>query len=1056
MSEFTYAGVYIKEIPSGPGPISGVTTSNLGLIGFTSRGPVDYPTLVTSFTEFNTKFGTFLTNGLLPTMAYAFFQNSGQRLYVVRVTHPDSNEAVWDYELASTDEVLGVTVVPSGLYDLSLDHVPVKATVPGTVTITFEGAPDVVFTDDGLGTLTGAGGGGGSGSIDYETGEVTIQLKVPGDYTGGANRILATYTYRVLRFEMKWPGAVGNFFRITITPGSDDYMTAATASWSRFTVTIQEDLNQDPANRAWSTLETFSDLVFDDPISKNYITTVMNDSISGSQYVAVTDYGNAINPPILAGTQYLNENLYTLQQHSDGSSAVVPDPYNGAWKGWAYQLAHDVFPTTFSADFRFIEDNTRIGTGDVGPAAVPLLTWTPAAVVAGSFDITCNLTVAGASVLVDDGAGHLTLGGVNVGTINYTTGALAIDLSTAAPPDTFVAGYPLTLDCTYAQPVTVIDDGNGALSIKPPSAFVPPLVGVPTKFQLNTGGTNSIDYDTGEIILTWKIAGDPAAGPDGTFTLSTPAEVTSTAGPWNLTSGMAFNLIVDAVAPVLCTFTGTRATAVGGAVFPIGAVGAGDSCSVIIGGVTYPVVAVGGETLALEIANLINTAVAGGGATVTGGGTGVDIYCDIEGLDSSVQLVAGPPGTDLLAQIGHVPAITPGAGTVGNIHAVDAADYKTFIEGLTAATVDVNLGGSQTTHGLLAGSAGLLTFTDAGIGGATAALGLGASPVHVHGIDSLTGGELADYYDDPAASILGVLTGGLDGSATDSGDVVSPLLAADMRGLYAFGKVDELMQLVAADFQSDTYVIDALLTYAELMKDKFVICCVPHGLEYQDATTWKRFTLNRYSSFGAIYYPHVKVKDPITAVNVDVPPGGHVAGVYARTDQNKNVGKCPAGMEDGVLAWSVGLEYDLTPTQVGVVYENKINPLVQWPYTGRCVWGGRSMDVSGGEWPYLQMRRLFMFVEKSVFKATHIHVFKNNGAQLWNEITTQLVNFLSGLYQGGYFAGTSADDAFFVICNRSNNPQNTVDQGIVFCDVGIAANKPAEYIVFRFSQKSLS
>jgi phage tail sheath protein FI len=264
------------------------------------------------------------------------------------------------------------------------------------------------------------------------------------------------------------------------------------------------------------------------------------------------------------------------------------------------------------------------------------------------------------------------------------------------------------------------------------------------------------------------------------------------------------------------------------------------------------------------------------------------------------------------------------------------------------------------------------------------------------------------------------------------------------------------MQLVAADFQSDTYVIDALITYAELMKDKFVICTVPHGMAYSDAVTWKRFTLNRYSSYGAIYYPHIKIKDPSTSTNVDVPPGGHVAGVYARTDQNKNVGKAPAGMEDGVLAWSVGLEYDLTPTQVGVLNENKINCLVQWPYTGRCVWGARSLDVAGGEWPYLQMRRLFMFVEKSVFKATHIHVFKNNGPQLWNEIATQLVTFLGGLYQGGYFAGSTPEEAFFVICNRSNNPQNTVDQGIVFCDVGIACNKPAEFIVFRFTQKSLS
>lgn len=1045
MSEFTYPGVYIKEIPSGPGPISGVTTSNLGLIGFTTRGPVDYPTLVTSYTEYVSKFGTFTADALSPTMAYAFFQNGGQRLYQVRVTHADAAEAVWDYELASTAEFLGSTVVPAGLYDLQLDHMPVKATVPGSVTITFEGTP-VVFTDDGLGTLTGVGGGGGTGSIDYESGEVTIQLAVPGDYTGGADHILATYTYRVLRFEMKWPGAVGNFFQVIITPGSDDYLTAATASWSRFTVTIQEDLNQDPANRAWSTLETFADMVFSDPTDKSYLVTVMNDTVDGSQYLTVTDYGNAINPPVLAGTQYLNENLYTNQQHSDGSSLVVPDPYDGAWKGWQYQLAHDVFPTTLLMDFQFIEDNTRIGTGAAGPLAVPILTWTPAAVVAGSFDITCNLTGGGpGSILADDGAGHLTFGGFNVGTINYATGALAIDLALAG--DTFVAGSALTLDCTYAVPVRVLDDGSGALTIDTT------VVGYPAKFQLNTAGTNTVDYDTGEVVITWKIAGDPAAGPCGTFTLSTPATKVSTAGPWALTPGIAnsFTLAVDAVPAAPVAFTATQAHITESSVWGAGLLLDGLTTIINVNGTDHTV------TFAPPLSGVwaVADAIIAVNAQVPGAFASLDVAnmrvtTDKYGTDATVTHTAGGTADALLLWAN--PTV-PGGGNVGDITAITALEFETIVEAATTANVAV-AGNVPTTTGVVVGAAGLLTFADVTPGILTQ-LGI-LAPLIVNGVDSLTGGELADYYDDPAASLTGILTGGLDGSATDSGDIVSPLLAADMRGLYAFGKVDELMQLVAADFQTDTYVIDSLLTYAELMHDKFVICAVPYGMEYADAVTWKKFSLNRYSSYGALYYPHVKIKDPITGTNVDVPPGGHVAGVYARTDANKNVGKAPAGVEDGVLAWSVGLEYDLTPTQVGVLTENKINCLVQWPYTGRCVWGARSLDIAGGEWPYLQMRRLFMFVEKSVFKATHVHIFKNNGPQLWNEITTQLTNFLLGLYQGGYFAGSTPEDAFFVICNSTNNPQNTIDQGIVFCDVGIACNKPAEYLVFRFSQKSLS
>ncbi len=1055
--EFSYPGVYMKELSSGPGPIAGVTTSNLGLIGFTTRGQVDYPVLSTSFTEFQSKLGSFTEKGLLPTMAYAFFQNGGQRLYTVRVTHPDSNESVWDYELDETGEILGIAADPSGHYELQLDKMPVKETVPGSVLVTFENANPAsvnVFRDDGLGAMVHVvgTGTGGTGSIDYVTGEIVIQLTVPGEYVGAPRRILADYTYRVFRFEMKWPGLVGNFFRVVITPGSDDYLVSDQAYWTRFTVTVQEDLNQDPTNRAWSTLETFSDIVLDDPTSKNYITLVMNDSIAGSQYFTVEDYGNAIRPPELAGVQYTGENLYTLQQHSDGSSAIVPDPYDGVWKGWQYQLAHDVFPTTFKAEFEFIELNTRIGTGDVGPAAVPILSWSPAALVAGSVVIHATLTGGGASDLIDDGVGNLTFGGFNVGTINYTTGVIAIDLTPAA--DTFVAGSAVTLDCSYSQPVTVIDDGNGALSIADPTALVPPVVGSPTKFELNSSGTNTIDYDTGEVILTWKIAGDPAAGPDGVLAIATAASKTSTAGPWSLTPGAAFDLDLDgAGAAVTCTFNATQGHLTESSVWGAGLALDGLTTIIAINGIDHTVTfapPLGGVWAVADAIIAMNAQLPGSFTSLDG--VNARVTSDTWGTDSTVAHVPGGTADALLLWAN--PAV-PGGGNVGDIHAVDASEYETIVELATTALVTDNGDGTQTTYSPTTGAASELTFSNPVPVGTLTALGITA-PLDVFGSAAIVGGETAEYYDAPATSISGVLTGGLDGSATDSDDVVSPLLAGDMRGLYAFGKVDELMQLVAADFQSDPYVIDALLTYAELMKDKFIICAVPYGMEYQSAVTWKRFTLNRYSSFGAIYYPHIKVKDPITSTNVDVPPGGHIAGVYARTDQNKNVGKAPAGMEDGTLAWSQGLEYDLTPAQVGVLYENKINCLVQWPYTGRVVWGARSLDVSGGEWPHIQMRRLFMFVQKSVFKATHIHVFKNNGPQLWNAITTQLVTFLTGLYQGGYFAGSSPEEAFFVICNSSNNPQNTIDQGIVYCDVGIACNKPCEYLVFRFSQKSIS
>jgi hypothetical protein len=260
---------------------------------------------------------------------------------------------------------------------------------------------------------------------------------------------------------------------------------------------------------------------------------------------------------------------------------------------------------------------------------------------------------------------------------------------------------------------------------------------------------------------------------------------------------------------------------------------------------------------------------------------------------------------------------------------------------------------------------------------------------------------------------------------------------------------------VVADFQTDELVCTDVIDYAMLRKDKFAIFTAPEGLEPQEAVNWKKFTLGRFTKYAAVYYPHIRVTDPVTQAAINLPCGGHVAGRFATTDINKNVGKAPAGTGDGALSWQIGLERDLTPLQVGICYQDKLNCLVSWPQTGRVIWGAKTLDIAGGEWPYIQMTRLFQFVEKSVFNATHVHVFENNGPQLWGRVKLQLDTFLLGLFQQNYFAGTSPKEAFFVICDRTNNPQNTVDQGIMFVDVGLAPNKPAEFIVFRFSQRAL-
>jgi len=927
MAEYTYPGVYIKEVSGGPGPITGVSTSNLGLIGYTQKGPVDEPILVTSFPEFATTFGSFTEKGLTPTMAYAFFQNGGQRLYVVRVAASDAADGLWNYTFsvpsASPDD-LGNTVEASGMYTLQLSNPPA---IPGTVSIEFTGGTNNIFTDaagDGVLSATGGTGSGGTGFIDYTTGEINITLANPADYAGGSDDIEAVYDYTIFQFRMKWPGDAGNYYRVTIVPGSSDYLVDAEARYTRFTVLVEEDTDAGVTGVAsWSTVEQFTDLVFDDPTSANYVATVINADLGGSDFIEVVEYGNEMNPTELAGTSITAENFAATMVHSDGSSAVTPDAYDGMWKGWTYELANGCFPTTFDASFTFSDGAIHSsGTDD---------------------------TSAGAAFLTDSTASWTVNELVGMLLVNTTDGSRTIVTANTATTVTgvLVGGSANTWTSGDAYEIrSVLQIGTGAT----PAAAIAPIVS-----PGNATTPAAITPSSVKIYILDSVNGLQIVTDDGTGKLMHPdgAGPAVQIGTIDYTTGQ----IADLVGPTndvlnLAAVTGTPDFVAGSAIY-----------------------------IACDYAEAVSIVDDGDGNLAL----------------NSTQATGYPQKFALDAN-----------GT-------NEVDYET---------------GEFTLTWAITGS------PNSGPGGATA--------------------QTATYYTYPDTEVQGQMTGGTDGSAITSSDVVGASLAADQRGLWAFGKVDSLMQLVASDFQTDTVVADALITYAELVKDKFVILTVPAGLTTQEAVNWKKYQLQKYTSYAALYYPHIKITDPVTEVATDVPCGGHVAGVYARTDISKNVGKAPAGTEDGRLNWSIGLELDLTPTQVGVVYPEKINPLVQWPHTGRCVWGARSLDIAGGEWPYIQMRRLFMFVEKSVFNATHSHVFKNNGPALWSAIRTQLTSFLLGLYQAGYFAGTSPDEAFYVICDRTNNPQNTVDQGIVFCDIGIAPNKPAEFIVFRFQQKALA
>ncbi len=309
-------------------------------------------------------------------------------------------------------------------------------------------------------------------------------------------------------------------------------------------------------------------------------------------------------------------------------------------------------------------------------------------------------------------------------------------------------------------------------------------------------------------------------------------------------------------------------------------------------------------------------------------------------------------------------------------------------------------------------------------------------------------------------------TVGTDGTfdATNFGrsQFTTPTLSSSFSGMYALSKIEENMQLAIPDFAGDETITGDILDYVDGRAslpsggDRFAILAGPKGSSAQEIVDWFRFTLQRFSNYAALYWPWVRVADPLANGRpLTIPALGHIAGVYARTDSTKNVGKSPGGTVDGALKFLTGLEFETSQGERDLVYPNKVNPLISGPNTGLAVWGVRTIS-NQSDWRYINARRLFMFLEKSVFNATAWIVFENNGTALWGKIKAQLSGFLSDLFSQNYFAGTTPAEAFFVKVDSSNNTPATIEAGVVNIDIGVAPNKPAEFVVFNFQQKTLT
>jgi hypothetical protein len=209
------------------------------------------------------------------------------------------------------------------------------------------------------------------------------------------------------------------------------------------------------------------------------------------------------------------------------------------------------------------------------------------------------------------------------------------------------------------------------------------------------------------------------------------------------------------------------------------------------------------------------------------------------------------------------------------------------------------------------------------------------------------------------------------------------------------------------------------------------------------------------SSNAALYYPRMDIADPLNGYALrKVAPSGTLAGIYARTDASRGVWKAPAGT-DASLSGVQKLEYNLTDGENGVLNPLAINCLRNFPVYGPVVWGARTLkgaDAIADDYKYIPVRRLALYIEESLFRGTKWVVFEPNAAPLWAQVRLNVGAFMQTLFRQGAFFGTTPQDAYFVTCDATNNPQNTINLGIINIAVGFAPLKPAEFVIIQIQQ----
>ena len=294
------------------------------------------------------------------------------------------------------------------------------------------------------------------------------------------------------------------------------------------------------------------------------------------------------------------------------------------------------------------------------------------------------------------------------------------------------------------------------------------------------------------------------------------------------------------------------------------------------------------------------------------------------------------------------------------------------------------------------------------------------------------------------------LSGGKNGTAASltDGDFIGEDKGPGSRtGIQAFLDNSDVSLMAVPGITSPNVQL-SLVAHCENLGSRFAVLDMP-----KDAKSVSELMNHRNivdSDYCAMYHPWLEVYDPLDKRNTFIPPSGSVLGIYARSDNTRGVHKAPA---NETVANCTGLSVTYNNAEQDMLNPNGVNLIRRFPGQGIRVWGARTAS-SKPLWKYVNVRRLFIFLEESIKANTNWVVFEPNDELLWIRVRRTIEVFLEGVWKSGALAGSTAADAFFVNIGSATMTQDDIDNGHLICVIGVAPVKPAEFVIFRLTQKT--